>query len=235
MHIPDGVLDLPIVIILFVVSGLYGIFAFNKASKKLDDRMIPRVAVFTAMVFAFQMLNFPIAAGTSGHLLGYVLLAILLTPEIGFIGIMLVLVIQALVFADGGLLALGTNIFNMAIVALPGYYIYKLLKHFLERKGKKNLFIPAFVGAWSSVVLASIAAGIEIGISTAYPFGVEYTVPAMLLWHVLIGIGEGFITAGIVVYVNKVHPEILTNSAGSNKNENKELENNKEVTVDAGK
>ncbi|MHA1369263.1 MAG: energy-coupling factor ABC transporter permease [Promethearchaeota archaeon] len=207
MHIPDGILDLWIALLLFGLSALYAIHAFNKARESLNEQLIPRLAVFTAMVFAFQMLNFPIAGGTSGHLLGYVLLAILLGPELAFIGIMLVLFIQALIFGDGGLLALGANIFNMGIVAMSGYFIYK---YSVRKSTNKRLHVFAsFVGGYASVVIASVAAGIEIGVSTAFPFGVGVTIPAMLTWHLLIGIGEGAITSGIIAWVLKSHPEFI--------------------------
>ncbi|MHA1794302.1 MAG: energy-coupling factor ABC transporter permease [Promethearchaeota archaeon] len=209
MHIPDGILDLWLTLMMYGISGVYAAYCFKKTKNKLDDKMIPRVAIFTALVFAFQMLNFPVAGGTSGHLLGFVLLAIILGPEIGFISIMLVLIIQALIFADGGLLALGTNIFNMGIVPLIGYYIYLLIRN--KSDDKKKIVLGAGIAAWIAVVVASIVAGIEIGISKAYPYGIEITVPAMMFWHVLIGIGEGLITAGVISLVLKTHPEFILN------------------------
>lgn len=207
MHIPDGILDLWLSIALYLISGVYGVYAFKRSRERLTDEMIPRVAVFTAMVFAFQMLNFPIAAGTSGHLLGFVLLAVILGYDIAFIGIMLVLVIQALIFADGGLIVLGANIFNLGIVTLVGYGLFLLIK--AKWNTKKGIVLASGISAWASVMVASVAAGLEIGISVAYPLGIEFTIPSMLFWHVFIGLGEGLITAGVISWVLKVHPEFL--------------------------
>ncbi|NMC06123.1 MAG: energy-coupling factor ABC transporter permease, partial [Candidatus Lokiarchaeota archaeon] len=166
---------------------------------------------FTAMVFAFQMLNFPIAYGTSGHLLGYVMLAILMGPGEAFMSMMVVLIIQALVFADGGILALGPNIFNMGVVAAMGYIVYRLVTR--KQRSKRMILIGSALGAWVSVVAASLAAAIEIGVSVSYPFGIELTIPAMVAVHVVIGIGEALITMGVVAWVLRVHPEFIIKEA----------------------
>ncbi len=174
-----------------------------------DDSKIPLLAIVTAMVFALQMLNFPIVFGTSGHLLGFVLLAILLTPTQALLSISTVLAIQALLFGDGGLVSMSANIFNMGIVAMVGYFIY-----FAIRKVKPDnmgLYIASFVGAYLSVILASLACGIEIGISSLYPIpgGIAVTIPAMLFWHVFIALGEAAITVAIIYYLQKSRPDLL--------------------------
>lgn len=215
MHIADGLLDLTVLIPLWIIVIVYGIFAVKKVRETIGDDKIPLIGVLTAMVFAFQMLNFPVAAGTSGHLLGFVLMAVLITPSAAFLMITVILLIQALIFADGGLLALGANIFNMGIVALAGYYIYYLIIKISSKsesestKKDKILVLAAFIGAYCSVVFASLVCGLEIGLSSSFPYGVEITVPVMVGIHALIGIGEGLITALVIVFFQKYAPEYL--------------------------
>jgi cobalt/nickel transport system permease protein len=207
MHIPDGIIDLWLCAVLYGVAILYGGFALKKARKQLDESLLSRLAIFTALVFAFQMLNFPIAYGTSGHFLGFVLLAILMGPGEAFLSIMVVLIIQALVFADGGILALGANIVNMGIVAAIGYGIFRLVTK--KQQTKRSIMLGSMLGAWASVVTASLAAAIEIGVSESYPFGMELTIPSMVSWHMIIGIGEALITAGVVTWILRAHPEFI--------------------------
>ncbi len=207
MHIPDGIVDLWLCAVLYGITIIYGIFVLKKVKKRLNESMLSRLAIFTALIFAFQMLNFPIAYGTSGHLLGYVLLAILMSPGEAFLSIMVVLIIQALFFADGGIITLGANIFNMGIVAVLGYVVFRLITK--KQQSKKAILLSSALGAWCSVVVASFMAAIEIGVSNSYPFGTELTIPAMAAWHVIIGIGEALITAGVVAWILRVHPEFI--------------------------
>ncbi|GAH69772.1 unnamed protein product, partial [marine sediment metagenome] len=169
------------------------------ANKKLGEKHVPLMGVLAAFIFAAQMLNFPIAGGTSGHLIGAALAAILLGPWASVLIMSCVLIAQCLIFQDGGLLALGANIFNMGIVAsFSSYYLYRLAISLLgnSRKGK---LIGGFIGAWGSVFLASIVCAIELAISGASPIGV--VLPAMAGLHALIGIGEGLITVAVLSLV----------------------------------
>lgn len=159
----------------------------TKLTKYGREKML-RMAAIGSFIFAVQMLNFPVAQGTSGHFLGGVLATILLGPLEGLLVMAIVLIIQSLFFADGGILALGANIFNMGIIgAIGGYYFYKFIK-----KRFKKIWLAAFIAAWLSVVIASAACAIELALSNTIPLGT--ILPAMVSVHALIGLGEGMIT-----------------------------------------
>jgi cobalt/nickel transport system permease protein len=209
MHIPDGVIDLWMLISIWVIVIIAWAFAVVKSRKTLgeNESKLPLLALMTAMVFAIQMLNFPIVGGTSGHLLGFVLIAIILSPAQAILSISTVLIIQALVFADGGLIALSANVFNMAIVTLVGYFIYYALRKLKD--DTKGLYISTFVGAYVSVLLASLVCGVELGVSSLFPWGIEVSVPAMLFWHAFIALGEAAITTAIIIYLQKNRSDLI--------------------------
>jgi cobalt/nickel transport system permease protein len=194
MHIPDGFLSPAIVATTYVVSvGGIGA-AVRIANKKLGEKHIPLMGVLAAFIFAAQMLNFPVVGGTSGHIIGVALVAILLGPWSAVIIMSAVLIAQSLIFQDGGLLALGANIFNMGIIGGFGAYnIYRLFNLLLSERGR---YISGFIAAWGSVVLASAACAFELAISGTSPLGT--VLPAMTGIHVLIGIGEGLITVAVL-------------------------------------
>ena len=207
MHIPDGFLNVATVATTCVVSagGLGN--AVRVANKKMGEKHVPLMGVLAAFIFAAQMLNFPIAGGTSGHLIGAALAAILLGPWASVLIISCVLIAQSLIFQDGGLLALGANIFNMGIVAsFGGYYLYRLSVLFLgdERRGK---LIGGFIGAWGSVFLASIVCAIELAASGASP--AKVVLPAMAGFHAIIGIGEGLITVAVLSLVLAARADLV--------------------------
>lgn len=207
MHIPDGFLNVATVATTYVVSAGGVGNAVRIANKKLGEKQVPLMGVLAAFIFAAQMLNFPIAGGTSGHLIGAALAAILLGPWASVLIMSCVLIAQCLIFQDGGLLALGANIFNMGIVAsFSGYYLYRLATAFLgdNRRGK---LISGFIGAWGSVFLASIVCAIELAVSGTSPIGV--VLPAMAGFHALIGIGEGLITGAVLSLVLATRPDLL--------------------------
>jgi len=169
------------------------------------------MGVMSAFVFAAQMLNFPIAGGTSGHFLGGVLAAALLGPCAGAIVIAVVLMVQCLIFQDGGLTALGANIFNMSFVgAVGGYFIYRALNRIL---GKKRILISVACAAWASVVSASIVCSFQLALSGTIPLRVVF--PAMASVHALIGIGEAVITVLVFSFVLKVRPDLVYKQEGS--------------------
>jgi len=220
MHIGEGLLDLLILIPLWGVVLGYGAFSLFKMRKSVKTEQIPLISVITAMVFTLQMLNFPILAGTSGHLLGFLLMAIFFSPSTAFIMISIILTIQALMFGDGGILALGANIFNMGICTLPGYFTYWIIRKKTANSKSENLsieksketkwlLISAFVGAYVSIIFAALCCGIEIGISDNFPYGIGLTIPTMLGYHALIGIGEGLITTVIIGFFVKYAPEYI--------------------------
>ena len=207
MHIPDGFLNAGVSVVTGVAAAGavgYGLF---KAREELDEKAVPMLALCAAFIFAAQMLNFPIAGGTSGHFLGGVLAAVLLGPWLGSLVIALVLLVQCLGFADGGLTALGANIFNMALIGtVLAYYIFHGLKRSLP-KSRTSFLAAAGVTAWLSVVLASGACAFELAISGTSPLSVA--LPAMLGIHALIGIVEGIITVLVVSVVLAVRPDLV--------------------------
>jgi cobalt/nickel transport system permease protein len=207
MHIPDGFLNTATLATTAVVSagGIGG--AVRMVGKKLGEKQIPLMGILAAFIFAAQMLNFPIAAGTSGHVIGAALAAILLGPWAAVLIMSCVLIAQSLIFQDGGLLALGANIFNMGIIAsFSAYYVYKLVT-WLTGVNRKGTLVGAFLAAWVSVFLASICCALELALSGSSPLRV--VLPAMAGVHALIGIGEGVITGAVLVLVMATRADLL--------------------------
>jgi len=207
MHIPDGFLSAPVAIVFWLISAVVVGYALVRVNRDLDERRVPLLAVLAAMIFAGQMLNFSVTGGTSGHLLGATLAAILLGPWAAVVVMTSVVSVQALVFQDGGLLALGANLFNMAIVGVfVGYGIYRLLVYLFRGK-RWTVPVAGFVAAWVSIVVASLSCALQLAVSGASPANIA--VPAMASIHALIGIGEGLITAGALVFVMAARPDLV--------------------------
>jgi len=207
MHIPDGFLN-PTTLAATWTAAAGGVsYGARRLTREMDEREAPLLGVTAAFIFAAQMMNFTVAGGTSGHLLGGALAAILLGPWAGMVVITAVLTVQALVFQDGGLLALGANVFNMAIVGvLVGWLVYRLLSRLLGERPSAQP-IASFAAASASVMVASLVAALELGASGASPWAV--VLPAMLGVHALIGLGEGLITVAALGFVRAVRPDLL--------------------------
>jgi cobalt/nickel transport system permease protein len=207
MHIPDGFLNTVTAATTYVVSAGGVGYSIREANRKLGDRHVPLMGVMGAFIFAAQMLNFPVIGGTSGHLIGGALAAILLGPWAGTLIMACVLIVQCLVFQDGGITALGANVFNMGLVAcFAGYYLYRVVVS-LTGKSRRSTLLGGFVGAWASVFLASIVCAIELAVSGRSLLGV--VLPAMAGVHVLIGIGEGLITAAVLAFLRATRADLL--------------------------
>ncbi|MBE3586661.1 energy-coupling factor ABC transporter permease [Desulfofundulus thermocisternus] len=201
MHIPDGFLDTRIWVGAGVLSAGAVAAAVAKTRKVLEDRQVPALGVMAAFVFAAQMVNFPVAGGTSGHLLGGALAAILLGPWSAGLILTTVLIIQMLFFYDGGLTALGANVLNMAVIApWVAYGTYRLVSNLFRSSAGRTAAI--FLASWMSVMAAALAASLEIAFSGTVPL--KIVLPAMLGWHALIGIGEGLITVVVVSFVSRL-------------------------------
>jgi len=206
MHIPDGFLNLKTWVIMDVVAGLSVAYAIKKTKASLGERQIPLMGVMAAFIFAAQMLNFPIAGGTSGHLIGGVMAAVLLGPWAATLVMSTIFIVQCLLFQDGGLTALGANIFNMGIAGtVIGYYIYRGVEIFIGKN--RGLFWGVGIGSWLSVVLAATFCAIELAFSGTVPLRVA--LPAMAGIHALIGIGEGIITVAVISLILKARPDLL--------------------------
>lgn len=213
MHVPDGFIDLPTSIGAGAVAAGAIAISLRGASRELDDRTAPLAGLVAAYVFAVQMLNFPVAGGTSGHLLGGVLAAVLVGPFTGVLCVSVVLFVQAL-FADGGLTALGVNITNMAVVTVVvGYGVFRLLLAVLPRT-RASVVVASGAGALVAVPAAALAftALYAIGGTTDVPIGT--VAGAMVGVHVLIGIGEAAITAATVASVLAVRPDLVHGARG---------------------
>jgi cobalt/nickel transport system permease protein len=207
VHIPDGFISMPVAAVGIVVAAGSVAYAVKATNKKMGEKQIPLMGVLAAFIFAAQMLNFPVAGGTSGHLVGAALAAILLGPSPALLIMTCVLIVQSLVFQDGGLLALGANIFNMGIVpCFVGYYLYRGIAS-LFRKRKLGIMVSGGVAAWVTVVIASVACALELAISGTVPLRVA--LPAMAGVHALIGIGEGLISAAVLALVLATRADLL--------------------------
>jgi len=209
MHIPDGFIDGPTSVAggAVAVAGLA--VCLKKASQTMEDKQIPLAGLTAAFVFAVQMLNFPVATGTSGHLLGGVLAAVLVGPWVGTLCVSVVLTVQCLLFADGGVSALGLNIINMALVpALVGYVIFRTVRLLVPRSHGGVVSAAGIAGALS-VVLASLVFTLEYALGGTGGAPVATVFGAMVGVHILIGIGEGIITALTVGVVLAVRPDLV--------------------------
>jgi cobalt/nickel transport system permease protein len=206
MHIPDGFLDARTCLAAGALSAGGLAVAVRQVNRTLPRNKIPLMGLSAAFVFAAQMLNFPVAGGTSGHLLGGVLTAVLLGPGAAAIVIACVLTVQALLFNDGGLLALGANIFNMSFVAaVGGWAIYIFVARLLG--GLRGRVTAIFFAAWCSTFLAALVCAGELAFSGTLPPGLVF--PAMAGVHALIGLGEGLITALVVLAIARVRPDLI--------------------------
>ncbi|ADU00015.1 energy-coupling factor ABC transporter permease [Mycolicibacterium gilvum] len=214
MHMSDGIINAPISMVFVAIAvAALGICAW-RARDELDERTVPLAGLVAAFVFAVQMVNFPILPGVSGHLLGGALAAILVGPYTGALCVSIVLIVQALLFADGGVTALGTNITNMSVIGVAAGYGTAVLLYRVLRRRRADLAVPvvgviAFVSAVVGTVCAAMgfvaqyalggAATTSLGTVAAYMFGT----------HVLIGIGEGVITALTVMAVVRARPDLV--------------------------
>jgi cobalt/nickel transport system permease protein len=208
MHIPDGFVSGPVVGATTVASAIALVIASGRSQAALGTRRAPVLGLTTAFIFAAQMINFPVAGGTSGHLLGGTLAAIVLgSPWAGMLSIATVLIIQAVLFADGGITALGANILNMAVIGVwVGWILTQTLQRLLGGS-KRRLPLAAGIAAGLSVVVAAIACAIELGLSRTAT--IALALPAMAGVHILIGVGEGLITGGVLAYLIAARPDLL--------------------------
>lgn len=213
LHIPDGFLSTPVALIGWALALFFIIAAIRQTRAQLGERQIPLLGVLAAFVFAAQSINFPVAAGTSGHLLAGALAAIVLGPWAATLIMTAVIAVQGLLFQDGGLLVMGWNILNMGVfTAFTGYAAYTFVRR-LTGEGPRARLAAAFAAAWLSVVVGAIAASFELAVSGTSPLRVA--LPAMVGVHALIGLGEGLITAGALSLLQASRPEILEAGEGA--------------------
>lgn len=214
MHVPDGFLDAPTTVTTaLVAAGAVGV-SLRRSRAELDDRTAPLAGLVATFVFAAQMINFPVAAGTSGHLIGATLAAVLVGPWTATLCLTVILLVQALLFADGGLTALGTNVTLMGVVAVwTGYGTFRLARKLLPQR-LASVPLAAGVAAFLSVPTAAVA------LAALYLVGGQAAVPATLLLsamasvHALIGVGEAVITGLLIASVTAVRPDLVYGARG---------------------
>ena len=204
MHIPDGFLSTEVALACAVPAAAAVGIGLRQANRTLDERRVPLLGVTAAFLFAAQMLNFPVAGGTSGHFLGAALAAILLGPWLACLALAVVLGVQAFVFADGGLTALGANVFNMGVA---GALLVGGLMHGANKLAPKRILPIAAVGAWLAVMTGAALTALELAWSGTVPLGT--VLPAMLGTHLLIAAGEAVITVAAVSAVLSTRPDLL--------------------------
>ena len=217
MHVPDGFINAQVSAATGIIS-LGTLWAYIRNAKNLvADKLIALTGMMSALIFVLQMINFPIAAGTSGHLLGGALAVIVLGPSLGVICISIVVVIQSLLFADGGLSALGVNVLNMAIItSLTGWFTITLWKK-LFGESQFTLISGSVIAGLLSVVFSSIAFVLEYAIGGTVSVPLGNVLIAMISTHLLIGIGEGIITALIVSLLLRVRSDLVYVNSKKNK------------------
>jgi cobalt/nickel transport system permease protein len=207
MHIPDGFLSPEVAGATAVVSAAAVGYGLKTASDTLDERRVPLLGVTGAFIFAAQMLNFPVAGGTSGHFLGAALAAILLGPWLACLTIAVVLTLQAFVFADGGITALGANILNMGVIGALLVGALMLGTRRALPKSRSVLLAIIGIGAWLAVMAGATATSIELAVSGTVPL--DTVLPAMLGVHALIGLGEAVVTIAAVAAVLAARPDLI--------------------------
>jgi len=206
MHIPDGFIDGKTAATTAALSAVGVGLALRQVRRTLPRRRVPLLGLAAAFLFAAQMVNFPVYGGTSGHLVGGVLVAALLGPSAAIVVLTTVLIVQCFLFADGGVLALGANIFNMGIVGgAGGYWIYRLVCSALP--GPRGRVTAIAFAAWSSTVLAAIFCAGQLAWSRTVAWPVAFT--AMAGVHMLIGIGEALISALAFLAVQRIRPDLV--------------------------
>jgi cobalt/nickel transport system permease protein len=211
LHIPDGFLSVPVALSGWLLAILFIALALRQTRQQLDERRIPLMGVMAAFIFAAQAINFPVFGGTSGHLLGGALAAIVLGPWAAVLVMAAVIGLQGLLFQDGGLLVMGWNIMNMGVLTVfTGAAVYRLARKWLAND-RSGLIAGGAAGAWLSVMAAAVATSLELAASGTSPMNI--VLPAMLAVHAFIGIGEAIITAGALLLIHSTRPDLLRQGA----------------------
>jgi len=210
MHIPEGILNLYISVLMFLVAVCFLVWAWKGAKRTLPRSFIPLAAVIAAVVLIVQMVEFPVAGGGSTwHIMGGTLVTMILGPYGATISLTIVLIIQALAFGDGGLTSFGANVFNMAVIGALSFFVVKILLK--GSSSYKRLAASLLVASWLSNILTALAVGIQIGIAPLVGNlgGLGVTVPTMLFWYVPTGIAEGAFTSTLVLSLSRAIPAKL--------------------------
>ena len=204
LHIPDGFLSLVVSIVCWTITVVMVGIAVSRTNKSLGEKQVPLMGIMAAFIFAAQMINFPVAGGTSGHLLGGALAAIVLGPWAGMLVMTAVIAVQGLLFQDGGLLVMGANILNMGLLtAIIGYGLYRSV---INRSQTVKLAVSG-IAAWLSVMAGALATSFQLWLSGTS--SLQTVVIAMLSVHALIGLGEALITVSALTFILRTRPDLL--------------------------
>ena len=212
LHIPDGFLTLVVSLVCWAITALTLSVAISRTNKALGEKQVPLMGVMAAFIFAAQMINFPVAGGTSGHLLGGALAAIMLGPWAAMLVMTAVIAVQALLFQDGGLLVMGANILNMGLITcIIGYGLYRSVSG-----GSRILKLSvAGIAAWLSVMAGALFTSLQLWLSGTSQL--QVVIPAMLFVHALIGLGEAVVTVAALSFVLQARPDLLGENSESAK------------------
>ncbi|HWQ92349.1 MAG TPA: energy-coupling factor ABC transporter permease [Clostridia bacterium] len=209
MHLPDGFLDAKTALLSTGAAAAGVGIALRQVKATVTPAKVPLLGLAASFVFAAQMLNFPVVGGTSGHLMGGVLTAVLLGPSAAVLVMTCVLIVQCLMFADGGLTALGANVFNMGILSVcGGYLVFRLMRRLIPTQETRSTVFAAAFAAWFGTVLASLSCAGQLALSGTAPWSLAF--PAMVNIHMLIGVGEGLATGLVTLAVLRARPDLVT-------------------------
>ena len=229
MHIPDGYLSPQTAGALWVVSAPLWALSLRNIRRRMSQRLVPLLALLAAFSFLIMMFNIPLPGGTTGHAVGGVLIAILVGPWAALMAVTLALAVQALLFGDGGILALGANAFNIGFVMpIAGYLVFRLLRGAALPKDRR-FAIAAAAGGYAGINVAALFVAVELGVQPFLhhlpdgtplycPFPLDVTIPAMMIPHcVVAGAAEAILTGGVVAFLGKHHPELFETGPGGTK------------------
>jgi cobalt/nickel transport system permease protein len=212
MHIPDGYLTLTISVAAFIITAVFWAISFKKI--KLTEQQVPMMGLLTALFFAAMFVNYPVFFGTTAHLLGGTVIGLILGPFAGCISMTIIMVLQALLFADGGITALGANILNMGVIGIfIPCALFLVMNKVFKFKARSSILAAVFISAFVGDLLAAVSAGVELGLSQpVFQYGIGIAVPAMALNHSIIGLAEGVVTVIIIGTLLKLRPDVLEKS-----------------------
>jgi cobalt/nickel transport system permease protein len=212
MHIPDGWLSLIVSVAAFIITAIFWVISFRKI--KLAEQQVPMMGLLTALFFAAMFANYPVLFGTTAHLLGAAVIGLILGPFAGLISMTIILVLQALLFGDGGIVSLGANVLNMGVIGvfIPCILFYGVNEAF-KPKSRGTILGLVFVSAFIGDLLAAVGAAVELSLSSGvFPYALNVTLPAMFINHSIIGVAEGVVSVIIVGTLLKLRPDVLQSS-----------------------
>jgi cobalt/nickel transport system permease protein len=211
MHIPDGFIPLSFAIPAFLITIVFWIISFKKI--KLTEQQVPMMGLLTALFFAAMFINIPVMGGTTAHLLGGAAIGLILGPFAGLISMSIILVLQAFLFGDGGLIVLGANVLNMGIIGIfIPCIVFLVLNRLFKPKMGSGLYATIFIAALLGDLLTAISTGAIVGLSPLSPYGLTIMLPAMAVHHFIIGIIEGVVTVILIMTLLKLRPDVLEKS-----------------------